>query len=56
MNMIPYTGDAALREVVQDFKLGQMPCKIKFNVLLTTYEYILKNKKKLCQIKWQAHG
>ena len=56
MNMIPYIGDAASREVVRDFEFGQMPRKIKFNVLLTMYEYILKNKKKLCQIKWRAHG
>lgn len=28
---------------------GQIPRKIKFNVLLTTYEYILKDKERLGQ-------
>jgi SNF2 family DNA or RNA helicase len=37
MNVIPYIGNAASREVVRDFEFRQIPHKIKFNVLLTTY-------------------
>ena len=53
LNVICYMGSAASREVIRQFEFG--PLKgLKFNVLLTTYEFILKDRQDLGQIKWQA--
>lgn len=53
MNVICYQGSAKSREVIRQYEFGPAK-KLKFNVLLTTYEFILKDKLDLGSIKWQA--
>eukprot|EP00027_Filamoeba_sp_ATCC50430_P005766 CAMPEP_0168547732 /NCGR_PEP_ID=MMETSP0413-20121227/4191_1 /TAXON_ID=136452 /ORGANISM="Filamoeba nolandi, Strain NC-AS-23-1" /LENGTH=886 /DNA_ID=CAMNT_0008578001 /DNA_START=270 /DNA_END=2931 /DNA_ORIENTATION=+ len=58
MNVVVYTGNSAARNTLVQYefyfpqpgKSGQK--RIKFNVLLTTYELILKDKNVLGDIKW----
>ncbi|KAI5476979.1 ATP-dependent DNA helicase Hrp3 [Pseudohyphozyma bogoriensis] len=52
LNVIAYTGNGASRAMIREHEFGAAK-KIKFNVLLTTYEFALKDKSQLGQIKWQ---
>jgi len=58
MNMIVYVGNSAARAVIRNWefyqknKSGQNTSKLKFNVLVTTYETILKDKSILGHMKW----
>ena len=57
MNTIVYTGDGKSRELIKEHEFyTDVPQvkdqKIKFNVLLTTFELILKDKSYLGRIKW----
>ncbi|KAF5316952.1 hypothetical protein D9611_003871 [Ephemerocybe angulata] len=54
MNVVTYIGTAASREVIRKYEFGQTNKKLKMNVLLTTYELVLRDAKDLCDIKWQA--
>ncbi|KAJ3121156.1 hypothetical protein HK100_012506 [Physocladia obscura] len=54
MNMIVYTGDSKSRSIIRDheFYVKGKPGKVKFNVLLTSYELILKDREFLGKINW----
>eukprot|EP00842_Homolaphlyctis_polyrhiza_P006317 jgi/Hompol1/6687/HPOL_002537-RA len=56
MNVICYQGDTASRQTIREYEFF-MPSKskeprLRFNVLLTTFELILKDKDHLGRIKW----
>lgn len=53
INVITYVGSATAREVIRTWEFGTAK-KLKLNVLLTTYELILRDSKELGDIKWQA--
>ncbi|KAI9800101.1 MAG: hypothetical protein M1825_004283 [Sarcosagium campestre] len=55
INYVVYNGNEASRAVIKEYELltdGNSK-RAKFNVLLTTYEYILADSTFLSQIKWQ---
>jgi chromodomain-helicase-DNA-binding protein 1 len=54
MNVVTYIGTASSREVIRSYEFGPTNKKLKLNVLLTTYELVLRDAKELCDIKWQA--
>ena len=54
LNVIMYVGTAPARENIRKYEFGSSPKKLKFNVLLTTYELTLRDSKELGEIKWQA--
>jgi chromodomain-helicase-DNA-binding protein 1 len=53
LNVIPYVGSGSSRAITRQYEFGPLK-KLKFNVLLTTYEFVLKDKVDLGAIKWQA--
>jgi chromodomain-helicase-DNA-binding protein 1 len=55
VNYVIYNGKEASRTIIRDYELlvDQNVKKPKFNVLLTSYEYILADAPFLSQIKWQ---
>ncbi|EMD37878.1 chromodomain-helicase DNA-binding protein [Gelatoporia subvermispora B] len=57
INVITYIGTATAREVIRTHEFGQTSKKykmLKMNVLLTTYEIVLRDSKELGDIKWQV--
>ncbi|KAG7923917.1 hypothetical protein KL905_000071 [Ogataea polymorpha] len=55
VNVIYYMGNTKSRKAIRDYEfyIGGNRKKVKFNVLLTTYEYILKDRAELGSFKWQ---
>ncbi|PWY81934.1 hypothetical protein BO70DRAFT_292423 [Aspergillus heteromorphus CBS 117.55] len=55
LNYVVYNGNEAARTVLRDHELmvDGNPRRPKFNVLLTTYEYVLLDSGFLSQFKWQ---
>lgn len=52
LNLIVYLGGTSSRQVIRDNEVYSGK-QLKFNVLLTTYEYILKERNVLGGINWQ---
>jgi chromodomain-helicase-DNA-binding protein 1 len=53
LDVIPYIGSNKSRSIIRSYEFGNGK-KVKFNVLLTTYEYILKDRNELGAVKWQC--
>ncbi|KAH3681285.1 hypothetical protein WICPIJ_007746 [Wickerhamomyces pijperi] len=55
LNCVYYLGNTEARKTIRDYEFYQDGAKkkVKFNVLLTTYEYILKDANDLGAMKWQ---
>ena len=55
INYVVYNGNEASRNIIKENELlvNGNPQKVKFHVLLTSYEYILADASFLSQIKWQ---
>lgn len=55
INYVVYNGNETARKIIRDYELlvDGKTSKVKFNVLLTTYEYILADASFLSQLKWQ---
>ncbi|KAF1984660.1 hypothetical protein K402DRAFT_405743 [Aulographum hederae CBS 113979] len=55
INYVVYNGNEASRKIIREHEMlvDGNPRKVKFHVLLTTYEYILADSTFLSQIKWQ---
>ncbi|KAF2496183.1 hypothetical protein BU16DRAFT_526699 [Lophium mytilinum] len=56
INYVVYTGNNSAREIIKSYELlvdRDNLRKVKFNVLLTTYEYVLADWQWLSQLKWQ---
>ncbi|ODV96681.1 hypothetical protein PACTADRAFT_48505 [Pachysolen tannophilus NRRL Y-2460] len=53
VNCVYYLGNTKARQTIRDYEFYTSNKKPKFNVLLTTYEYILKDKFELGAFKWQ---
>ena len=54
LNVITYIGNAQAREHIRRFEFGEVPRKVKLNVLLTTYELVLRDAPELIAIPWRA--
>ncbi|KAF9279964.1 hypothetical protein BGZ68_007574 [Mortierella alpina] len=54
MNLIVYIGDGASRQTIRDYEFYQKgsTTKIRFNVLLTTFELVRMDRAELDKIKW----
>lgn len=55
VNVIYYMGNTKARKTIRDYEfyIGNNKKKPKFNILLTTYEYILKDRSELGSFRWQ---
>ncbi|KAL1679438.1 SNF2 family N-terminal domain-containing protein [Schizophyllum commune] len=60
ISVIPYIGHATSRQIIRNYEFSGPPVitfdprRLKVNVILTTYEMVLKDANYLGQIKWQS--
>ena len=54
ISVICYIGNAQARENIRKYEFGEVPKKMKLNVLLTTYELVLRDAAELAPVKWKA--
>lgn len=55
LNVVCYMGSAPAREVIREYEFGaNFPKRIKANVVLTTYEMVLKDAVEMQAIRWQC--
>ncbi len=54
INVICYIGNAPARENIRRYEFGEVPKKMKLQVLLTTYELVLRDAPELQPIKWKS--
>ena len=52
MNVIAYTGSSASREIIKEFELQNSSKELTFNVLLTSYEIVSKEKSFFQEVEW----
>ena len=52
MNVIPYTGSSRSREIIREFELENSSWELTFNVLLTSYEIVSKEKTYFQEVEW----
>ena len=53
MNVVVYCGNTESRRVIQQHEFHGQSNKLKFNVLLTTYEIVMKDKSVLGALHWK---
>lgn len=56
MNAVVYLGDVTSRSTIRQFEWCHANHRLKFNVLLTTYEILLKDKSILNSVSWAVLG
>ena len=52
MNVIAYTGSSSSREIIRQFELQNSSGELSFNVLLTSYEIVSKEKTYFQEVEW----
>lgn len=53
LNVIAYIGNGPSRTIIREHEFYGQAKRPKFNVLLTTYEFALKDRSDLSALKWQ---
>ena len=52
LNTIVYNGNAASRQIIRDNEMFTRSGQIRFNVLLTNYEMVVRDKEHFAAVKW----
>ena len=52
MNVIAYTGSAKSREIIREFELENSSGELTFNVLLTSYEIVNRERTYFQEVEW----
>ena len=52
MNVIAYTGSAKSREIIREFELENSSGELTFNVLLTSYEIVNRERSYFQEVEW----
>jgi SNF2 family DNA or RNA helicase len=52
MNMVVYNGNAVARQIIREYECYDRGGAITFNVLLTNYELVIKDRTFFEEVKW----